>query len=245
MIRIRAVNTAADRENKIHDDRVAAEYGFKGGLVPGVTIYGYLAAGALDHFGPAWLEHGAMDVRFQNPVYDGDEVTVSVHPVENGRISIETGVAAATAWVHNEPIPAPRPTHPFKERRPATADALAPGTILGALEKTLDLAQSRMSAPLDPAIGPNRLAHPAILLALANEVFISSYELGPWIHAASEVRNFSSATDGETLAVHAKIEDRFGRKGHEFVVLDMLIVAGSRIVKSVRHTAIWRPRTNA
>ena len=25
MIRIRAVNTAADRENKIHDDRVAAE----------------------------------------------------------------------------------------------------------------------------------------------------------------------------------------------------------------------------
>jgi hypothetical protein len=242
MIRIRAVNTAADRENKIHDDRVAAEYGFKGGLVPGVTIYGYLAEGALEHFGPAWLERGAMDVRFQDPVYDGDEVNVSVHPLDNGRISIESGFATATAWMHDNPVPALRSKRSLNSRLPAAVDSLPPGTILGSLEKSLDLAQSRMSAPLDPAIGPDRIAHPAILLALANQVFIDNYELGPWIHASSEVRKFSSAKDGETISVHAKIEDRFERKGHEFVILDVLIAAGPRIVESVRHTAIWRPR---
>ena len=50
-LRIRAVNTAADSENKIHNDAIAAEYGFRGGLVPGVTVYGYMAAAAIEHFG--------------------------------------------------------------------------------------------------------------------------------------------------------------------------------------------------
>ena len=59
---IRAVNTAADSENKIHDDAVAAEYGFRGGLVPGVTVYGYLASAALEHFGEKWLESGADEL---------------------------------------------------------------------------------------------------------------------------------------------------------------------------------------
>jgi hypothetical protein len=242
MIRIRAVNTAADRENKIHDDRVAAEYGFKGGLVPGVTIYGYLSEGALEHFGSSWLDRGAMDVRFKDPVYDGDEVTLAVHPLDHGKISIESGVATATAWLHDDPVPAPALDHSL-EKRVATADALTPGTILGTVERILHLSESSMSAPLDAAIGPARRAHPAILLALANEIFIKNYQLGPWIHASSEVRKFSSVQDGEPLSIHAKIEDRYERKGHQFVVLNVQIQARPRVVESVRHTAIWRPRT--
>ena len=38
--RVRAHNIAADSENKIHDDSVARQYGFAGGLVPGVVVYG-------------------------------------------------------------------------------------------------------------------------------------------------------------------------------------------------------------
>ena len=38
IFRVRAHNTAADTENKINDDRVAAAHGFRGGLVPGVTV---------------------------------------------------------------------------------------------------------------------------------------------------------------------------------------------------------------
>ena len=33
-----ALNTAPDSENQIHSDEMAKEYGFKGGLVPGVTV---------------------------------------------------------------------------------------------------------------------------------------------------------------------------------------------------------------
>src|SRR5271155_364058 len=98
-IRFRAVNTAADSENKIHDDQVAAQFGFRGGLVPGVTVYGYLAARALDYFGEAWLERGAMDVRFQHPIYDGEEVEAVADPVadpvESGRVRVHIGDRAS------------------------------------------------------------------------------------------------------------------------------------------------------
>ena len=81
-LRVRAVNTAADSENKIHNDAIAAEYGFRGGLVPGVTVYGYMATAAVELFGPEWLDRGAMDVRFLKPVYEGDEVIVTQGPIE-------------------------------------------------------------------------------------------------------------------------------------------------------------------
>lgn len=35
--RVEARNTSANRENRIHDDAVARQYGFRGALVPGVT----------------------------------------------------------------------------------------------------------------------------------------------------------------------------------------------------------------
>jgi hypothetical protein len=39
------------------------------------------------------------------------------------------------------------------------------------------------------------------------------------------------------------VEERFERKGHQFVVLDILVVAGGeRIIQHVRHTAIYKPR---
>ena len=37
-----ALNTAPDSKNEIHGDKLAKEFGFKGGLVPGVTISAYL-----------------------------------------------------------------------------------------------------------------------------------------------------------------------------------------------------------
>jgi hypothetical protein len=302
-LRIRAVNTAADSENKIHDDRIAAQYGFRGGLVPGVTVYGYLAAAVLNHFGDRignpWLSRGAMDVRFHQPIYEGDEaiVTLAAHPDTPGRVRVNIAVngrecASAVAWLNetnenhetnatsdelasarSHPTPAP-------ERRAPTMETLAPGTVLTPLSQPLDLAQSRISAPLDPAImGPEnaapgnaapgnalaRFAHPAVLLALANEIFVKNYELGPWIHTASEIRNFSAVRDGEHLYTSAKVEDRFERKGHEFVVLEVVIAARMgaaaaigiasgavtaaqdhfRIVEKIRHTAIWRPRATS
>jgi hypothetical protein len=264
-LRIRAVNTAADSENKIHDDRIAAQYGFRGGLVPGVTVYGYLAAAVIAHFGEPWLNRGAMDVCFHQPVYEGEEavVNLTVDPDSPGHVRVNvvingtdcaSGVASLFDRNETDARPTPTAVQPTQApvRRAPTVETLAPGTVLTPLSQPLDLAQSRISAPLDPAVvAPTtgaRFAHPAVLLALANEIFVKNYELGPWIHSSSEVRKFSAARDGEHLHTSARVEDRFERKGHEFVVLDVTIASGDvaqtnpRIVERIRHTAIWRPR---
>ena len=67
-------------------------------------------------------------------------------------------------------------------------------------------------------------------------------QLGPWMHVSSEMRKFGSARNGDEIRVRARVEDRYERKGHEFVVLDVAIFNGDRTVERVRHTSIWRPR---
>jgi len=241
-VKIRAVNTAADSENKIHDDAVAAQYGFRGGLVPGVTVFGYLCAGVIEHFGEKWLERGAMDVRFLAPVYDGDEVEVRVaQEGECVRAEIR-GCALATAWLHEEPAPETLSITHFEAQQAPSRELLAPGKILGALHGTIGAMQMKMSLPLDPLIGGR--VHPAALLSLSNEILFRNFALGPWIHVASEVRKFSAASEGEPIWVTARVEDRFEKKGHEFVVLQVRVTSKSdgRLVEAVRHTAIWKPR---
>ena len=68
---VNAFNTAAASENKIHDDSVARRFGFRGGLVPGVEVYAYMAHMPVARWGRAWLERGSGAFRFRKPVYDG------------------------------------------------------------------------------------------------------------------------------------------------------------------------------
>jgi hypothetical protein len=242
-LRVRAVNTALDSENRIHDDRVAAEYGFRGGLVPGVTIYGYMTAAALETLGSEWLHRGAMDVRFFEPSYDSEEVAISMSELPEGRIKLEIGSrASATAWLSNADLSADFPAENSTLKQIASRETIQPGMILGTLEKILDLSHPGVAAPLDAFIGPQRFAHPAIVLGLANELLMHNYTLGPWIHSSSEVRNASAVRDGQRVQVRGKIAEAYERKGHEFVVLDVVILAEDALVARIRHTAIWRPK---
>ncbi len=245
---VHAVNTAADSENKIHDDAIAAVYGFRGGLVPGVTVYGYMTLPVLKFFGERWLERGRAMVRFKEPVYDGEEVMIEAYEKDSGQLEVILGNrrARGVAWLESD-VPlieqyASHPLPPENQRPQASHEALARGTILGTLTTTLDLATDRMSAPLSAALGEQRAAHPAVLLSLANQLLAHNVVLGPWIHAASDVTNFSRAHDGETLTVRGRVAEQYERKGHEFVVLDVLTSCGERPIQQVLHTAIWQPR---
>ncbi len=232
--RVRAQNTAADSENKIHEDRVAAEYGFRGGLVPGVTVYGYMTAPLVES-APDWLERGSMQVRFLEPFYDGDEVIVRGEANGDGSIRITaerddgTVCGNATAALQaTSPRPAEWfPEHPLPRHRPSPSrDNLICGALLGTVVEKLETVETRQ------------------LLQFSNEILARNFQLDPWIHTASEIVNWSSAHPGDTIAARGRIQDRFDRKGHEFVVLDVMLIAnGDRLVQTVRHTAIYRPRS--
>jgi len=53
-----AYNQVPESENRIHSDEVARRFGFRGGLVPGVTVTAYLCHPAVDAWGMDWLARG-------------------------------------------------------------------------------------------------------------------------------------------------------------------------------------------
>ena len=266
--RVRARNTSADSENRIHDDEIAATYGFRGGLVPGVTVYGYMTLPVVSRFLDGWLEHGSMQVKFHQPFYEGEQVIVRAEidsDSEPIKVTItaerEDGTVCASGlatvnddskWL-GEPRLEDYPLAdlpPYQERPAASAETLRPGLVLGTLTGTIDLGISaadflqRIDARLGDYFGPRAVAHPVMLLSMANHSLMHNFKLGPWIHTASDLINWSAARDGEEISVRGRIADRYERKGHELVVLNLLLVAnGERVVQQVRHTAIYRPRT--
>ena len=184
-----------------------------------------------------------MDVRFFEPFYEGEQVAVTLTTLSDGRVKVEAGSRAmGTAWLGQAPIAEEFPSEAAVVKRAASRETIRPGMTLGTIEKTLDLSQPGLSAPLEAFIGPERFAHPSIILGLANELLMQNYILGPWIHSSSEVRNSEAACDGELLQARGKIVDAYERKGHEFVVLDVVILSAARLCSRIRHTAIWKPR---
>jgi len=225
--RVRAHNTAAESENKIHDDRVAAAYGFRGGLVPGVTVYGYMVPAVIECWGQDWLERGAVSVRFQAPFYEGEWVVSSCEGAEV-RAEQEDGRLCASGQISVGVIaPAEFPEHllPDMAHRPAVATIHA-GLPLGMLVQALDVETSA--------------GIPERLLWMANHILVRNFQMGPWIHVASEVHHHRLAEPGEEITVRGRIEECFERKGRKFAVAGLAFSgAGGCPVASVRHTFIY------
>jgi acyl dehydratase len=263
--RVRAHNAATDSENKIHDDAVAQRLGFRGGLVPGVTVYAYMTHPVVAAFGRAWLERGTMTSRFHQPFYEGDTVTVAAAaaaPAELEPATLEltatndAGTVCATgrASLPTAPgsggrlDPADYPEAPLPhDRAPATPEALATLDVLGSLEAGFHADRAhgflgQLDEDLD-VYGRDRLAHPGWLLLAANAILLANVRLGPWIHTASAVTNLGVVTSGDRVATRARVSGLSTRKGHELVELDVMLIAnGDRPVTHIRHSAIYRLR---
>jgi hypothetical protein len=251
---VRAHNPATTSENEIHHDDVARAYGFAGGLVPGVTLYAYMAHPVVDVLGRAWLERGTMAARFVRPCYDGDDVTVDAVPDDDalkltarraGDEVIATGTAALPSPAASLPPIAGYPAAPLPdERPPADRDTLAACDPLGSWEATF---RAQHAPAFLDEIGEDLalfradgIAHPGYLLLSANWILGGNVRLGPWMHVGSEVTNYGVVTDGERVSTRGRIAGLFERKGHQFAELDLLLVADdTRPVQHVRHTAIY------
>lgn len=93
-----ARNPSAASENKIHDDTVARDYGFRGGLVPGATSYSYLASHLANVLGPGWAAYGTSSIALVRPVYEGETVILGGE-VTQASGDTARGSLAASVWV--------------------------------------------------------------------------------------------------------------------------------------------------
>jgi hypothetical protein len=232
--RFTAVNTAPDSENRMHSDEVATRYGFRGGLVPGVDIFGYLCQAFEDDHGLEWRTQGWAELRLIRPFYHGETVIVrgeqtmgdwalSAEGEDGGlRGTLRLGLRNTAA------LPYTPPAHPLPVRRPeASEDSLSPETVMGSITKVL------------------KDASPREMLEAANHILMANFELGPWIHTASKLQWFRAPSAGEVVEVRAVIDDLFARKGHSMV--RYRVAYFSRTAQpdegpllNVDHTAVWR-----
>lgn len=265
--RVVAVPTQDSWENKIHEDGLAREFGFRGGLVPGVTVYAWMTRPVVAAFGPGWLDHGRFSVRFAKPVYFGEPATIrtSVAAHSKDEVTIQARVvnregevcATATMSLPRGPLlslpdvvaypAAPLPT----ERPTATRAHLGALRILGtpelSLERaTLDAFLHKVSDTLPLYHGGDAPAHPGIYLEQANRALDRNVRVSPWIHVESHGQHLGVPHVGQRLETRGRVKNLFQGKGHEFVELDLLLVAdGTRAVASIRHVAIYQLRTSA
>ncbi|MGK2947068.1 MAG: hypothetical protein ACSLFP_00710, partial [Acidimicrobiales bacterium] len=247
-----AFNTATASANKIHDDAVASQLGFRGGLVPGVDVYAYLCHPPAAAWGLDWLRHGTMQARFHQPVYDGATVTVS--PGDDGRLTLRdesaTTCAEASAAL-GQPVDPPAAgdwpaVDQVDDPPPAAPETLAPGTAFGLAPHRFHagrageyLADVREDLALYADEG---IAHPGWILRDANYVLSHNVRLGPWIHVSSAVQHLGLVHDGAEVSTRALVTEEWEHKGHRFVRLDVLHLANGSPVARTDHTAIYRPR---
>ncbi|MGE0260124.1 MAG: hypothetical protein AB7T18_15375 [Alphaproteobacteria bacterium] len=250
-----AFNTAHDSENKIHDDATARRFGFGGGLVPGVDVYGYMTHLPVMRWGRAWLDHGTAECRFFKPLYDGDAAIVTATEADGAlEIAVESrGTVCATGRAAL-PDAAPvvnidefRQVPQRRERPPADESSLPENGWLGLDPYPITpemaaryLADSRESAAI---YSDQNLVHPRDILRSCNFVISRNVLLGPWIHTGSHVRHLQAVPVGSELSVRARITGNYEHKGHRFVEIDALVLSQERVsVARIAHTAIYRPR---
>ena len=258
MREVNAFNLSAASENKIHDDKVAQKFGFKGGLVPGVEVYAYMSNLPVQQFGAEWLSSGTAECRFLQPVYDGHPAVASgflerdgslVMKVESGGVLCGSGTASPN---HNTPLAnignyATTTLPDFGLRPDAKPESLVEGQIMGTFVQEMnadELTQYLVDVREDIEFyTTNEVVHPGWLLRLGNRALSMNVKLGPWIHVGSKITNFAVARYGDTLEARANVAKQYEHKGHQFVELDVLLVAnGKTAIAQIDHTAIYRPR---
>ncbi len=251
-----AENDATDSGNPMHDDARARALGFAGGLVPGVTLYGYLMHPLVSLFGAAFLQRGVFEARFRRPVYAGEMVSTHIEitaaAAASTRFALELRNAAGDVCVIGSAeyrdtdsalaLEIPAIVEIPAERRPATPEALRANPVLGTLHEIFSATQS---AEFVASMGDRDSAlyetvvHPAWLLRQANLIVDRNLAVGPWIHVSSHIRHAGTIRLGEGYTVHARAVELSTRKGHDYADFEV-VMATTRPVLSVLHRAIYR-----
>jgi acyl dehydratase len=262
-----AHNYAEQSSNKMHSDGVAEQYGFEGGLVPGVAIYAYMTVPVVNALGFEWIERGEMTGKFIKPVYHEESVRVltKVTAADPLRMTIsvlneddvlcavgEASLPDAHPPVHITDYPwTPMPDAKY----PASIDGIPDDTPMGSINYTMDfplqhgefepfLEEVKETLPI--YTGDNPVIHPAYVAAKANQLLVENVDLGPWIHTASHVRHHSLPEPGEKVTLQGYTAHSYNKRGHDIAVLNLVSIGEhDQVLQNLSHTAIIKPATKS
>ncbi len=250
--RVIAENHAQTSENRIHNDDVAARLGFRGALVPGVAVYGYMTHPLVETLGAAWLSCHATNVRFLKPAYAGDDLRIE-HRTQDGnhevtcvgpsdellavlhsRLATDLHAARKPDVFSRAPVVRERPEIAWDNidcERPLPAWKWNANPE----ENTEYTAQVADFLPVY-----KEFIHPHWALATANRVLVREFIMPAWIHVGSQIEQYRPFVVGSQVIVQAAPVEKWQKKGHEFVRLAIHYDDSEGPLSVVQHTAIFR-----
>ncbi|MEQ1774196.1 MAG: hypothetical protein ABL891_10490, partial [Burkholderiales bacterium] len=210
----------------MHSDDVARAFGFKGGLVPGVTVFAHMTQPLVARYGEAWLARGTADVRFSKPAYEGELLSIHTTDAEDGshtltcvneqgielaRMSAVLPSASASPDARSDTAPAP----PLQERPTVTWDLMEIGKPFPALawQPTRDENANWCNDSRDELAlyreGSAPFLHPGLILRQANFVLRKRFLIPAWIHAASRITFYEALRTDANYEVRAIPEEKW------------------------------------
>lgn len=231
-----AFNQVPDSANEIHGDRVAALYGFEGGLVPGVTVSACLMHPAVTAWGRDFLDRGRAEVRVVAPLYDGDRFTVALEAQDaNGyRASLcrSDGTPSASAEVQLPDDPGPPPVRrgdpvaaegwqgeaatPERWARLQDEGCVAVRHRWDPEHRMASYVRDRAALP-DVLSGPDACANAAFVLGCSNWILATNARMNPWVHLQTTSRHFRAIAAGTSVVAEMTVAAFYEKKGHRFV----------------------------
>jgi hypothetical protein len=258
-----AFNQDPDSANEIHGDELARQFGFEGGLVPGVTISAYLTHPAVERWGLDFLTNGYAHVRVVSPLYDGEQFTVATGDETETSYTATLlrpgGVVSANAVVKLEDDLPPSPRRhgdhvATKHYRapPASRTLFEKLRHEGCLACRYTWYDSHMmgtylrNRSLMPELlrGETAYANMSFILGISNWIADGNAHMNPWVHLETESQNYAPIPDGTKIIAEMAITDLFEKKGHEFFDADVTLFdeADDQCLTTITLRAIYQLR---
>lgn len=232
-----AFNQVPNSTNQIHGDEMAERFGFRGGLVPGVTLSAYLLHPVADIFGMEFLERGYAHCRINSPLYDHEtfevQITDQSHKHCHTCLKRESGEPLAFAetsiqadalppayrgdTVGNESVDTPATRENFERLRISGCQAFGYGWNT---EHEMS-SYLRDASAMSDLYAVDGFANPSYILGISNWMLASNIYMNPWIHLETRSQNFAPLAAGSAVIGEMSVKSLFEKKGHEFVDVEV------------------------
>jgi len=252
----------AEYAGSIHDDSAARDYGYRGALVPGIILYGYMTDVVARSWGLDWVARGTMRSHSRRPVYEGERLTIHAAPAREDAdgLSVEaeirnaegavvaTGAATLPRAAPPAPDPADYPPRPIAEPLPVVGPGgFHPGDLFGCLPKRMDRDDVEEAVTMFgqswPAYLDDGIVPPAYLPMFASRNALASYALPtPSIYVSAHTRHLGIARVGAELTTAGSVLAAYERKGHHYIDQRHMVFADGVPVALVDRTSIYAAR---
>ena len=221
-------------DNIIHSTAGAAQFGYSGPLVGGVTVYAWAAPAIIEALGESWLDHGWADFRLRRPVYPGDQITTRVSRSDAGAYEFTMAKAAGEVciagslglgdadWLgdlampqRRDPVPAADPTTLLTPQNLPLGEDLPPMAVPVSSAEAGAYADEFARDPDPRWRGPEARLHSGWIAGRPTRLLRHTYHYDAGIHAASRIQQLAPARADQTLTIAGRISAAYQRKGHE------------------------------